>query len=115
MGGDQLVGGLGVLMLAPALGKHVFLARLQHGKPADLLEITGEIAFGADGRQCGQCGHGSCYPLKAAILSPAAPQEAARRSRPQDRGSIPAPLAGNQSYNDSKLVTRACMSSGRGL
>ena len=37
---DELVGGLAIAMLAPALGEHVFLAGLQHGELADLVEIA---------------------------------------------------------------------------
>ena len=43
--GDQLVGGIGVAMLAPGPGQHVFLVRFQHGEPANLLEIATEIAL----------------------------------------------------------------------
>ena len=46
----QLVGGLRVLMLLPALGQHVLLVRLQHREPADLLEVAGEAAGAADDR-----------------------------------------------------------------
>jgi hypothetical protein len=40
MAGDQLVGGLAVVVLAPALGQHVLLVRLQHREMPDLLEIA---------------------------------------------------------------------------
>ena len=41
MAGDELVRGIAVAMLAPALGQHVFLLRLQHREPADFFEIAG--------------------------------------------------------------------------
>ena len=48
MAGDQPVRRLGVVMLAPALGEHVFLLRLQHRELADLLEIARKTAFGCE-------------------------------------------------------------------
>ena len=49
MAGHQAVGRLGVLMLAPALGQHVFLLRVEQGKFADLGQVMPETAF------IGQC------------------------------------------------------------
>jgi hypothetical protein len=40
MAGDQAMGRLAVVVLAPALGEHVFLVRLQHRELPDLLEIA---------------------------------------------------------------------------
>jgi hypothetical protein len=45
MAGDELVGGLGVLMLEETLGQHVFFLRLQHGELADFGEITVETVL----------------------------------------------------------------------
>jgi hypothetical protein len=45
MAGDELVGGLGVLMLEEALGQHVFFLRLQHRELADFGEITVETVL----------------------------------------------------------------------
>ena len=39
---------LAVPMLAPALSEHVFLLRLQHGKPLDLLQVTGKPGLARD-------------------------------------------------------------------
>ena len=60
MAGDQLVGGLGVAVLAPALGEHEFLLRLEQGKLADLLEIAAEVALRRQGRRQGGKVGGSC-------------------------------------------------------
>jgi hypothetical protein len=43
---DELVGGLVVAVLAPALGKHVLFVRLQHRELLDLSKIAGEAGFG---------------------------------------------------------------------
>src|SRR5260221_14433905 len=45
MAGDELVRRLGVLMLAPAFGEHVFLLRIEQGKFANFGEITRKAAF----------------------------------------------------------------------
>ena len=45
MRGDELVRRLAVPMLAPALGEHVFLLRLQHREPLDLLQVAGKPGF----------------------------------------------------------------------
>ena len=45
MAGDELMRGLAVAMLAPALGEHEFFLRLQHRKLPDLLQIAAEVAF----------------------------------------------------------------------
>ena len=42
MRGDELVGGFAVAVLAPTLGEHVFLLRLQHREPLDLLQVARE-------------------------------------------------------------------------
>ena len=64
MAGDQLVGGLGVAMLAPALGEHEFLLRLQQRELADLLQVAAEVAFRRQGRrQGGKVGGGSTHGL----------------------------------------------------
>ena len=51
MAGDELVRGVAVAVLAPALGQHVFFLRLQHREPPDFFEIAGKTAFGGDDRQ----------------------------------------------------------------
>src|SRR6185437_14115499 len=54
MRSHQLVRRLTVPMLAPALGKHVFLLRLQHREPLDLLQVAGESRFARyDGKRRG--------------------------------------------------------------
>ena len=61
MRGDEAVRGIGVCMLLPALGQHVLLRRLQHGKPADFLEVPGESTGSAnDARKCLACHLSSC-------------------------------------------------------
>ena len=45
MRGDELVGGGGILMLAPTLGEHVFLLRLQNGELANFRQIPRKTAF----------------------------------------------------------------------
>ena len=53
MAGHQLMGGLGVAVLAPALGEHEFLLRLEQGKFPDLLEVAAEVALRGQGRRQG--------------------------------------------------------------
>ena len=48
MRGHELVRGLAVVMLAPALGEHVFLLRLQHREPLDFLQVAGKARFARD-------------------------------------------------------------------
>ena len=50
MTGDQAMRGLGILMLAPTAGEHVFLVRFQHRELANILQIAREISLGADHR-----------------------------------------------------------------
>ena len=59
MAGDELVRGVAVAMLAPALGQHVFLLRFQHREPADFFEIAGQAGFGRQDRQGRGTGHDS--------------------------------------------------------
>ena len=51
MAGDELMGRIAVVMLAPTLCQHVLLIRLQHGEVADFLEVTVQAVFAG---QCGQ-------------------------------------------------------------
>jgi hypothetical protein len=51
MGGDKLVRGIAVAMLAPTLGEHVLLLRLQHGEQSDFFEITCQPAMGTHAGQ----------------------------------------------------------------
>jgi hypothetical protein len=37
-------------MLAPTLGEHIFLLRLQHGEPTDLGEVSGKTGFSIENR-----------------------------------------------------------------
>ena len=53
MAGHQLMGGIGVAILAPTLGEHVLLILLQHGKLSDFLQIAREIALGDHGWKLG--------------------------------------------------------------
>ncbi|MNJ49526.1 hypothetical protein D3C77_447630 [compost metagenome] len=45
VGGHETVGGLGVLVLAPALGEHELFVLGEHRKFADFREITGQSLF----------------------------------------------------------------------
>ena len=45
MAGDQLVGGVGVLMLLVPLGEHVLFLRLEHRESADFLKVAGKPAL----------------------------------------------------------------------
>ena len=45
MAGDELVRGVAVAVLAPALGQHEFFLRFQHREPPDLFQIPGEAGF----------------------------------------------------------------------
>ena len=40
-----------VVVLAPTLGEHVFLLRLQHREPLDFLKIAGEPGLAGDDRK----------------------------------------------------------------
>ena len=59
MAGDELVRGVAIAVLAPALGQHVFLLRFQHREPPDFFEISGKTAFGGHDRQSRSTGHDS--------------------------------------------------------
>src|SRR6185312_3958762 len=59
MAGDELVGGLAVAVLPPALGQHVFLLRFQHRKPPDFFKISSKTALGGHDRQSRSSGHDS--------------------------------------------------------
>jgi hypothetical protein len=39
-----------IVMLAPTLGEHIFLLRLQHGEPADLGEVFRKAGFSVENR-----------------------------------------------------------------
>ena len=58
MAGDELVGRGAVAMLAPALGEHEFLLRLQHRKSANFVEIPAETGFTGEEGQCRGLVHG---------------------------------------------------------
>ena len=51
MAGDQPMRCFGIAMLAPTLGEHELLIRLEHWKLADFLEVAGKPAFGTHSRQ----------------------------------------------------------------
>ncbi len=83
MAGDQPVRRLDVLVLAPALGQHELLVRLQHREAADLVEIAGEAA--AFGRHDRKTGHAI-----VALDARAGPEGAARGDPPANR-RLPSP------------------------
>ncbi len=76
MRGDELVRSVAVAMLAPALGEHVFLLRLQHRKLSDLFEVARQSAMRANTRQT-SCGHES--PSPAAFVGRDLPKPTAPR------------------------------------
>jgi hypothetical protein len=57
MAGDELVRRVAVAVLAPRLGQHVLLLRLQHREPPDLFEIPRQTAFGGNHRHSRRTGH----------------------------------------------------------
>src|SRR5205823_8098035 len=84
--GDELMRGVAVAMLAPTLGEHVFLLRLQHREPADLFEIAGEAGFGRQNRQGCGTGHSSAL-LKVSPRLTGRPRPTAA---PRADGAVPA-------------------------
>src|SRR5580704_6004697 len=48
---DEPMRRVAVVMLAPALGQHVFFLRLQHGKSSDCLKIPRETGFSRENRR----------------------------------------------------------------
>src|SRR5690349_6125727 len=58
MTGDESVCRVPIPMLAPTLGEHVLLLRLQHRELADFGEVTGETGFCGQDRQSCSAGHG---------------------------------------------------------
>src|ERR1700752_3845690 len=68
MRGDEPARRLGIFMLAPALGEHRFLPRLQHREMPDLIEITSKPAFARDHRQRSSHSTFSLRPLWSASL-----------------------------------------------
>src|SRR5262249_44037755 len=46
MADDEPVSGVAITDLAPALGQQVFVLRVQHREPLDLLEMTVDAGFG---------------------------------------------------------------------
>jgi hypothetical protein len=50
MAGDEVMRGLPIVMLASALGEHVFLLGFQHRKLADFGEVAGKTGFSVENR-----------------------------------------------------------------
>ena len=73
MGGDELVRGVAVAMLAPALGEHVFFAAARaSGNLTDFVEIAGKAPFGGKhGKRCEPCHLLLWLPLSKASLQAA--------------------------------------------
>src|SRR5919204_5046722 len=57
MAGDEFVRRIAVAVLAPALRQHEFVRRFQHGKPPNLLKISGKAGFGRQNWQNCSAGH----------------------------------------------------------
>ena len=96
MAGHELLRRIGVAMLAPTLGQHVLLARLEHGELANLLKIPRQVPFGRDGRQCRGGRH------SGRLLSEC-DHESNRKS-----GACP-------DYRDSRKPINCCISQGKTL
>ena len=56
------MGRLGVLMIHPAFGQHVFFLGFQQGELADFLHVTVQTLFGTGGRKIGIGAHGRLLP-----------------------------------------------------
>ena len=50
MAGDELMRGVAITVLAPALGQHIFFLPVQHREPPDFLIIMTDAGFGRKGR-----------------------------------------------------------------
>src|SRR5262245_65868122 len=65
-------------MHAPPHGQHQLVLRFQHGKPPDLLKVTGEAGFGRQKRQSRGTGHSSALqslpPVRRRAKRTAAPR-----------------------------------------
>ena len=57
MAGDEVMCGVAIVMLAPALGEHVFLLGFQHRKFTDLGEVSRKAGFSVENRQASCTGH----------------------------------------------------------
>jgi hypothetical protein len=57
MAGDEVMCRVAIVMLAPTLGEHVFLLGFQHGKFANLGEVSGKAGFSIENRQGSCTGH----------------------------------------------------------
>src|SRR5437870_3199058 len=65
MAGDELVRGVTIAVLLPALGQHEFLLRFQHWEPPDFFQISSKSAFGGNDRQSRSTGHDSALQVYA--------------------------------------------------
>src|SRR5262249_58670951 len=63
MADDELVSGVAITGLTPALGQQVFVLRAQHRESLDLLEMTVDAGFGRNNRPGDGAGHGQRLPL----------------------------------------------------
>src|SRR5215470_4857406 len=58
MADDEPVSGVAITGLSPALGQQVFVLRVQHREPLDLLEMAVDAGFGRNNRPGDGAGHG---------------------------------------------------------
>ena len=90
--GHQPVRGLGVLVLAPALGQHELLVGLQEGEFPDLLQVARQVALGVElGDRRNRC----CACRHRLLLALGAAGHAGPAARSIDRnppGNLPASL-----------------------
>ena len=63
------MGGFGIAMLAPSLGEHELLLRLEQRELPDLLQVAAEVAFRREGRrQGGKISGGSVHSSPFLVL-----------------------------------------------
>src|SRR5262249_12862307 len=63
MADDKPVSGVAITGLTPALGQQIFVLRVQHREPLDLLEMTVDAGFGRKDRPGDGAGHGQRFSI----------------------------------------------------
>src|SRR6516225_476905 len=63
MADDEPMSGVAITVLTPALGQQVFVLRVQHREPLDLLEMTVDAGFGLKHRPGDGAGHARRPPI----------------------------------------------------
>src|SRR5882757_5445964 len=91
MAGDELVRGVTIAVLLPALGQHEFLLRFQHWEPPDFFQISSESAFSGNDRQSRSTGHDSALQVCCPRIVRRAVRAAAPRADGTSMRSLPRP------------------------